>query len=225
LGASSNVLSHSIFFYRLGVSFLEQEKERYSPEEQRKFLLGLIVHDFGEGELDGNQVGDIPWFLKTRNDEEKEQVIAQEAISRLGVEDGLRDELKTAYEEVVTGQNPKLHRAFIALEKTEYVITALKLYQRSKKREERGLLVLENRNILVGKVIVNNLRTVIEEYAPLYPNSIGAFCRRMIPVIEEAFGATRASIGQDEEYADKIPKFESTWEDFKLASYRAGSSL
>ena len=132
IGFAADTYSHMRVFYALGVNFVEAEGNFFTPNEARMFLLGVLCHDFGEGEIGGDHQGDIAWFSKDSSHEEKEQFIARAIISALDIDEDLKDEMVAAYNAVVVGEDKKLNQAFRALEVTEYVITALKIFQKAK---------------------------------------------------------------------------------------------
>lgn len=215
LGASANTLEHSELFTGIVLSLIKEEGDRYSMEERRKLVLGAVVHDFGEAFINGDGVGDIAWYLKTDETDKKEAEIAHRVISGLDVPDELKEDLHTIYKEVVEGENEKLHLAFKALEKTEYFMTAMKVYQNCRKREGEGKKIIKNEKDMVGKIIVNNLQNNLEVYVEEFPNSIGKYIERMIPVVDEAYAFTKPHLQSLEEYREKTKIFEKTWAEFK----------
>jgi hypothetical protein len=215
LGASANSLEHSELFTRLTVLFIRDEGDKFTQGEKRMLILGASVHDFGEAILDGEGVGDIVWNSKTDETEKEEAEMAHRVISELEITDDLKDELHIAYQEVVEGENTKLHSAFKALEKAEYFMTGMKVFQTSRKREEKGRPLMENEKDIVGKIIVNNINNNLYIYEGEYPNSIGKYMERMIPVVDKAYAFTKSHVKTIDDYEGKIERFEEIWENFQ----------
>jgi len=166
-------------------------------------------------------VGDVPANIKNGEHERREAIIARQIISELDLYDGLKDEVARAYEDVVVGQNEKLHITFKAFEKTDYISTAMGVWGETIKRDLLGLPTLKRRDHFVGLVIINNLTTVLVQYSNLFPNSIGKYIRNIEPVIDEAFKKTKDIIlekpilGDQERIRKQIPIFEEEWKKFK----------
>lgn len=215
LGASANTLEHSQLFTGVVSAFLSDEGDRYSTEERIKLVLGAAVHDFGEASINGDGVGDVAWYLKTDETDKEEAEIAHRVISELDVPDELKEDLHTAYKEVVEGENEKLHFAYNALEKAEYFMTAMKVYQNCRKREKIGKPILRNEKDFVGRVIVNDLQNNIDTYVEHFPDSIALYMVGMISTIDEAYAFTKPHLQSLEDYGEKINKFEKTWAEFK----------
>ncbi|HEX7042349.1 MAG TPA: hypothetical protein VF189_03800 [Patescibacteria group bacterium] len=221
LGASANDFSHGLLFYGIGKEFLKKETGRFSPEEQRTFLNGLICHDWGEAIIDGSSVGDVSAQVKNNRHEEEESKVVRKVLTSLDIDNQVKSELLNGYQEVVEGKNPKLHNAFKALEKTEYVLNAIKMYRNSTKR--RGL----NRNNLatplVARVLVIDMSKIIDKYIPEYPNSIGKMFWENRALIDEMYQSTKPWLETTSEWlGEKIDHkalgedFFRKWSDFKV---------
>jgi hypothetical protein len=219
LGSASNSLSHSKFFAKLAESFCRAEGENFSRKEKILFINGCTVHDLGEGEINGQSVGDISWILKTEENEKEENKIALHIINALNLDEREKKNLEEGYLQTVVGENKKLSRAFRALEKTEYVITALKLFGKERTRNRLGLRPgVKMADDLIAKVIVNNLSEVLTKYAPDYPNSIGELIRSMAPLIDLAFEETLPHLKSIGNHEEKIADFQKNWNEFKRGS-------
>lgn len=192
IGMSAQVFSHGDLFYHLGETFLRYEDGRFTPEEQQTFLLGIAVHDIGEAKVDGTKyVGDVSAQHKTAKDEKKEVKVAYKAIDSLDVDDEFKARLLDAYKKVVEGGDPKLNFAFKALEKIEYIITAMKVYENGKIMESRGKRRIKNEDPLVGRVLVIDLGGKgLDMYIPQFPNSLGRLFKENAALIDEMFAAT-----------------------------------
>lgn len=222
IGATGQVLTHSDLFYHIAEKFLDCEGDRFTPEEQETFLYGIAVHDIGEAIINGKGVGDIGAYKKTGADEKKEAKIAYKAIDMLDLPQGIKDKLLDSYKQVVEGENPELHNAFKALEKTEYVLTAIKVFQNGKRLKNEGKHRLKYEDALVGRVLVYDLAKVLNVYAPEYPNSIGIMFRNAAPLVDEMFAATLPWLETNTSWMDKTvdhptlaKSFKERWEEFK----------
>lgn len=221
LGATAIDIEHGELMYELGSIFLEQEKGRFTPEQEELFLYGFLVHDFGEAIIDENGIGDVSAQIKTTEHEKIENGIARAVIDSLPVDPTLKDKLLLSYQQVVEGGDPELHKAFKALEKTEYVMTALIAYQNCRSREEQGKSGILLEKPMVGRVLVIDLSKVLNVFAPEYPSSIGRYVRSMEPVIEEAYQYTESWLRQNSwrnltaDHNELCDQFEAKWEAFK----------
>lgn len=222
LGETANDFSHGILMYNTGVVFLNYEDGRFIPEKQKIFLMGLIGHDWGEAIINGEGVGDVGAYAKTGAIENKESDMARKAIASINIDKKTKKELVSAYEQVVEGKDPELQYAFKALEKTEYVITAMKLYQTCKKLRERGKTGIKQEEAFVGRVLVFDLPKVLDEYAPCYPNSIGRLLKNSAALIDEMFAYSLPWLmenkfwrGKEVDHAVKAEEFRTKWEAFK----------
>ncbi len=222
LGATGQVFTHGDLFYHIGEVFLKFENGKFTPEEQETFLYGLAVHDIGEAIIDGKGVGDIGAYMKKASDEKREVKIAYKATESLKLPDELKAKLLDSYKKVVEGEDPKLHRAFKALEKTEYILTAMKVYQNGKRMRKQGKRPLKYEAALVGRVLVFDLAKDLDVYIPEYPNSIGRMLKHAVPLIDEMFAYSRPWLETNTEWRGKpvdgkalAEAFSLKWEAFK----------
>lgn len=213
LGATAIDFSHGQVMYGVGRTFLSHEQGRFTPEREKTFLLGLLTHDFGEATVEGiESVGDVPAIFKTSDDERKESVVAREVIRRLDVDDETRASLWFAYEQVVEGKDQELHDAFRALERTEYLMTALKVFQNGNRRRAEGKEGIQQERLLVGRVLVKDIPVILTEYVPQYPDSIGMYLKTVAPIIDEAYAATKSKLVEE---GVPTETFEAAWQRFK----------
>ena len=220
LGATAIDISHGELMYQIGRNFLKLEEGRYTPQQEETLLYGILVHDFGEAIIDGNGIGDVSAQIKTKEHEAIEVNIAKLVISTLPLEDELIEKLIYSYEQVVEGGDPELQQAFKALEKTEYVMTALKAFQNCRRREVEGKSGVTLEKAMVGRVIVIDLPKVLDIHTVAYPNSIGRYVRSMDDVIDEAYEYSQDWLRNNgwRNTADHVAlcdQFEQKWAAFK----------
>ncbi|HJY98141.1 MAG TPA: hypothetical protein VJ227_00295 [Patescibacteria group bacterium] len=221
LGKTGQVFSHGILFFNYMKWFIAKENGRFTPEETETLLWGVAPHDTGEAKITGSVfVGDKSAQVKTAMDEKKETKVAYRVISLLGVPEEMRERLLEGYKKVVEGEDPKLHRAFKALEKSEYVFTAMKVYSNIKKFGNGEVLGLAAP--MIGRVLVIDLAKVIDVYAPEYPNSIGRFFKENHCVIDDMFAYSLPWLNANAEWMGKpvdhkglASAFAQKWEAFK----------
>jgi len=220
LGATAIDISHGELMYQIGRNFLKSEKGRYSPEQEETFLYGLLVHDYGEAIIDGKGIGDVSTQIKTKAHETAEISIAKQVIYSLPLDDELIEKLIYSYEQVVEGGDPELQAAFKALEKTEYVMTALKTYQNCRTRELRGRSGVTLEQAMVGRVLIMDLAKILETHALAFPNSIGEYIRSMEEVIDEAYDYSKPWLLSNgwrntTDHTELCAAFEKKWAAFK----------
>jgi len=206
LGPSANVWEHTLFFYRLSHHFASAEPQIITPSIRRQFLLGELVHDLGEYRLHGAGVGDMPWFLRTPESDRQESAIAHALIHSLDLDPPLKNELATAYQAVARGADATLHHAHRALERSDYVLTALRVHAAFR----RGLTVSRSLE-LVGKVIVNDLYRVLSEFVHQYPASIGRYISHRRSDIDAALADATPYLQSQPDTAVQLTKFTSAW--------------
>lgn len=225
-GATGQVFTHSVLFYNLAEWFLQKETGRFTPEKEELFLYGVGPHDTGEAKINGKGIGDISAQVKTEADEKKESVMAKKVISTLNIPSELKSKLKYGYDQVVNGKDAELHHAFKALEKTEYVLTAMKVFQNNRKLEEQGRPRLdpEMEKALVGRVLVIDLAKVLDVYAPAYPKSIGETLKCASPLVDTMFNFSLDWLNTHSEWKGKevdhkklAEEFKVKWEAFKAS--------
>lgn len=220
-GATGVVFSHGEMFYHL-MEWMIKKEGNFTNREAATLLYGTSVHDIGEAIIKGKGIGDKAAFYKTRSDEKKEIKIARIAIASLKLPKRLKTNLLKGYEQTVVGENPKLHFAFKALEKTEYVFTVMKVYQNNKKLKDKGLPQMTHLEPMIGRVLIFDLAKVLDLYAPKFPNSIGAALHSAEPLIDEMFEFSLPWLSKHNEwqgiqYDHKAiaDSFRTKWESFK----------
>lgn len=221
-GATGQVLTHSELFYHLMEWMVRREGQRFSPEKAETLLLGVAVHDIGEAKINGKGIGDVSAFAKTKSHEKKEVAIAYKALATLDIPEDLRMELADGYKKVVEGEDQELHFAFKALEKSEYVITAMKVYQNSIHLRSQGRRGLKHLEPMVGRVLIFDLAKALDVYIPHFPDSLGYLFRKSAPLIDEMYSYSKPWLLKNSEWKGKTydhsvicRDFEQKWNSFK----------
>ncbi len=222
LGATANDFAHGQLMYGIARRFLEYEPDRFSSIQQELFLHGVICHDWGEALINDSGVGDISAQVKTAAEEKIESIIARQAIASLNLPLEIKIDLLAGYAQVVEGGDPQLHHAFKALEKAEYVITAMKVYQSGKRMNEQGIATIENEIPLIARVLVIDLAKVLDVYIAEYPNSLGVHFYKSGPLIDEMLEyvypwlqATKEWAGKPVDHEELASSFLEKWTQFK----------
>jgi len=222
LGITAVDFSHGQLMYEIGRSFLRLEMERFSPEKERLFLSGILCHDWGEAILNGRGVGDVSAQIKTRKVEVEESLIARQVIASLSLPASVKGELLDGYEQVVEGGDEELYEAFRALEKMEYVMTAMKVYQFCRRQKARNIAGIASEVPLIGRVLVIDLSKILDVYVPKFPNSIGRFFRNQSGLIDDMFkfcypwlAETKEWYGKPIDHAQLAMNFSAKWAVFK----------
>lgn len=222
LGATAQDFSHGQLMYGIARSFLEYEPFRFSPEQQTVFMFGVLSHDWGEAILDGKGVGDVSAQVKTSAIELEESVIARQVIASLMLPGLLKQRLSDGYSKVVEGRDQKLHHAFKALEKTEYVITATKVYQNCQCLRAQGRSTIQQELPLVGRVLIFDLSKVLDMFIPEYHQSIGTYFHNQECLIDEMLDyslpwlkETKSWLAKPVDHAGFAESFEKKWNTFK----------
>ncbi|QQG41559.1 MAG: hypothetical protein HYV90_05395 [Candidatus Woesebacteria bacterium] len=212
---------------QIGEVFLRLEGDRFSSSEQETFRYGLISHDFGEAKINGKGIGDISASIKNAKDEKIESGIARKVIASLDLPKETKDKLLNGYHEVVEGGNPKLYDAFKALERTEYVITAMKAFVNCRRLEIQGKPGIKEEKAMIGRVLVINLTKVLNEHVPNYPNSIGRLFSNNRELIDQMFDFSTEWLvsnnswrGKDVDHGALAMMFQSQWIKFKIRTDR-----
>lgn len=198
LGPTAVVLSHQEHFLEFVFTWVKNLPEA----EFRMLLLGTSVHDLGEAKL-----GDIASPDKTLGDEAQEVDFALEAILTLPLEHPLIQELVEAYNKIVRGDDTVLHLIFRSLEKTEYLDTAVTVFD-----SINSGLEMEKAPILISRVLALDLPKIIN-YAQLLPHIVGEYLLAHIAQIDEMFEQFEPAVTKDIEDAFIVSR--SIWRDFK----------
>lgn len=224
LGVTSIDFKHGMLMYHIARTFLRYESGRFTKEEQAIFLYGILTHDWGEVVIDGDGVGDVNAHMKTADIEKEESRMARIAINSLDLPEEIKMRLLMGYEEVVEGRHPDLRHAFEAIEKAEYVMTAMKVYQNNVRAKREGQPILINEQALIGRVLVIELTKLLREYVPVYPDSIGMYiysCRdlleEMLEFCKPWLSSTHSWLGRAVDHAQLTVEFESEWKKFTEA--------
>jgi hypothetical protein len=226
-GVTAVDFKHGVLMYNIGRIFLEHEQGRFTPEQEEIFLYGLLTHDWGEAKINGHGVGDVSAQIKTAKDEKGEMKMFPRVIKQIKLPEDIKAKLVNGYEKVVEGGDPALFDAFKALEKTEYVITAMKVFQNCERLREKKRRVLseESEQALVGRVLIFDLARVLDTYAPAYPESIGLLFKNSSNLIDSMLSYSRPWLEKNKEWMGKpvdhegkAIEFESKWEAFKRLS-------
>lgn len=222
LGMTAQDFSHGLLMYRIAANFLHLEKGRFSPEKEGVFLYGVLCHDWGEAIINGQGVGDVSAQVKTAEVENRESVIVRRVIASLSLPAEVKEQLLEGYEQVVEGMEEELYDAFRALEKTEYVITAMKVFQNCSRLRARGFHGLEDEIPLIGRVLVINLSQILDTYVSKFPHSIGLLFRTQVRLIDEMYeyvypwlAECKTWAGKPVDHAKLSKDFEARWAAFR----------
>ncbi len=183
LGADVNNLTHMPLTLGLTKSFLKHcanpddnwqkeipEEATFNSQEQEQLLLTGMVHDQGEG-----IITDIPLPLKTDSDEEREMIALRTVIRSSFNKDAnknndisdqaIADDISDQAIAVLTHTNPKLGKAFNAIEHVGYLRTALRAWEYRKGVSEE---VKPNLNHLAQSVFSYSISRLVD-YSNIYP--------------------------------------------------------
>lgn len=215
LGDTAIVFSHMQLFSRLTYKFLENEFEHFTDHEKEILFLSSTVHDIGEAKIKGDGVGDIADPFKTSAQEKIEWKIARKAINQLNIDGELKKRLWDSYEKVIIGKDSKLHLAFKALEKYEYFLTAMNVFNNVSERYKQNLPGIVNAKKLVGRVLTADFPKLLENYVPHFPSSIESDIKYVYPLIDEAFSFSTPLNWATEEEALQFESARISWENWK----------
>lgn len=217
LGATAQDFTHGELMYHIARDFTEKEFI-FTPRQERIFLFGVIGHDWGEAIINNHGIGDISAQVKTKANETQEGVVFREVIKKIKIDRRTKRELLNGYIQTVEGGDPVLNYAFKALEKTEYVITAMKAYQNCKKYG----IDLPTLAPLVGRVLTIDLTSILYKYVDRYPYSIGLLFKNSQKLIDEMFEFSKPWLITNTEWFGKpvdhkalAELFEIKWGNFK----------
>lgn len=197
LGPTAVVLTHQEYF----VQFVQQWVSELEELSLTQFVLGASVHDLGEAEL-----GDIASPDKTASDEAQEVDLAVEAIRSLPLEKEQIRELIESYQTVVKGDNPALHYLFKSLEKTEYLDTAIHVFEQlnSGRAMEKGWL-------MIARVLAFDLPKVLT-YAQALPNVVGKYLQSKTAQIDLMFAQSQTNVTED--FRPQFVVAQQNWQKF-----------
>lgn len=197
LGPTAVVLTHQEYF----VQFVKFWVKNLEELKFRQLLLASSVHDLGEAKL-----GDIASPDKTIIDEKNEVNFAIEAILFLPLDNSLVQELIDAYHEVVKGDNESLHYIFKALERTEYLDTAIHLFDKLSqgKTMEKGWL-------MIARVLAFDFPKVLK-YAEALPNIIGEYLNTYHDQISAMFEQSQTAVTPD--FETNFLQNKSDWQKY-----------
>jgi hypothetical protein len=197
LGPTAVVLTHQEHFLEFVLFWIKNLDE----PTLRQFSLAASVHDMGEAKL-----GDIASTEKTVADELKEVDFALEAILSLPLDHPLILELLHSYQEVVKGDNESLHYIFKALERTEYLNTAIHLFEKlaSGKEMEKGWS-------MIARVLSFDFPKVIN-YAESLPNIVGEYLATNRELIEQMF--ERSNFAVTAEFENNFNNSKEMWQKY-----------
>lgn len=191
LGPDVNNLEHHVVSVAHGKRFLfccskegnGNESAFFFPEEEDLILLTLALHDFGEAVK-----GDKSFDQKTSKDEHEELGHLRRIFKELcdqTCENYFTEKQLLETVNVITGVNPKLGKAFNAIERIGYMTTGVHAWSVSHflMKAEAGLgLSLQ---WLAHNVLINQTRKLLE-YREIYP-PVNAFLLANACHITEAF--------------------------------------
>ena len=182
LGPTAIVLSHQEHF----TDFVEKWGQNIEEEILSILLLASAIHDMGEIE-----VGDIPASEKTAADEEVESVAAIAIINLLKLDLENLALLEFAYKEAIAGENAVLNFLFKAFEKTEYLDTAIHVFQKLNEGSE-----MTHGKFLIARVVAINLPQILT-FAEQLPSSIGEYLKANQESITNMFDFSVEAVLED----------------------------
>lgn len=160
---------------------LQYNLSKFSPEEQRALLLGVLCHDYGEAIIDGEGHGDIAFIFKTSDSVGAETTICHKVLNSLPIDESLKHEMMHAYHEVVVNDQSRLYHFFRDVEQTEYLMAGMNVYNAARLH---GIKIHHDK-ILIGNTLGPNLEPIIANAAQ-YP-SIAAFLKSRFSEINGMF--------------------------------------
>ncbi|MBD3363321.1 hypothetical protein GF362_06410 [Candidatus Dojkabacteria bacterium] len=202
LGDDVNNLTHLTYTFNLAHDFLTTnndalqqntngylEKSIFNQDEEQKLLLSALIHDWGEA-----VVGDIPFDIKTEEDEELEFHAFDQIIHEINEQTSINLDsnfIKETLLEVVFGMDSKLSKAFNAIERLGYLTTGIKAWFKSTEIQEDDPILSQNLEQLANNVLLNQIPTLIE-YASIYP-AVHKYLTSHEESISQAFLSSSAS--------------------------------
>ena len=158
----------------------------YSHLRQISETIFFIWRKLGEIE-----VGDIPASEKTAADEEVESVAAIAIINLLKLDLENLALLEFAYKEAIAGENAVLNFLFKAFEKTEYLDTAIHVFQKLNEGSE-----MTHGKFLIARVVAINLPQILT-FAEQLPSSIGEYLKANQESITNMFDFSEEAVLED----------------------------
>lgn len=199
LGGDVNNFEHLRLTYGLTRWFIGNSPGLFTEKEKELLLLTSIVHDWGEA-----MVGDIPYPVKTQQNEEEEMRYLGAFIVRV-----LGKPYKAIVpdiQKVLTDKESKLGKAFNAIEKIGYVRTGIKAWQESRKVDG----VLGERFVDMGHSVVPRTLADLVVYSEEYP-SVFLFLNSHRAVISEVIESTAKTKYKGEAW---FKSAQSSWTTF-----------
>lgn len=193
LGPTAVLLSHQEHLVEITYRLLT---DLIPPEELTILLLAQAVHDLGE-----LTKGDIPAPIKTEKQEKVEHAAALKLIKQVSE----CEEIAHCYHEVVMGENAAAHSLFKAIEKSEYVMTAMHVFEKIRYENHTKH---DNLWLLVVRVIALDLPKALD-YAVSFPDSIGTYFLEQAGVIDRMF--VESSWRVTEDFATQFTTSEDKW--------------
>lgn len=187
LGPTAVVLSHQELLVDISRDILGNSLE---AEQLLVVLLAMSVHDIGE-----SVKGDIAAPDKTAADDKSEARVALQLIKTLPH----AEEVASAYSQVVAGENAALHTLFKAIERTEYFLTGIHLFEQLEKRQDKP----EKLWLMVARILAFDLPKVLE-YAQMFPETIGKYLLARREIIDRMF--VRAEWIVNDEFRENFHK-------------------
>ena len=216
LGETAVVFTHMRYFSQITEDFIKKEWTKFNKNQRRTLRLGVSLHDVGEAKIDGIGIGDVAVPFKNESHEKLEWEVAEKVIKSLpNISDSLKKELLSAYKKVVTGEDPILHGAFKALEKTEYLMTGLNVFKEVRRLQNMGYQGIFEAKKLVGLVLAKDLPKIIEKYAPQYPFFIGGYLQDEMGTIDAAFASTESFFKKGSVDHSDFERSKGLWKDYK----------
>lgn len=185
LGPTAITFSHMKHMYKITKSLMNVELQhnplKFTSEEQRKLLIGVACHDYGEAIIDGEGCGDISFVFKTGDSVSTEEAMCNKVLDSLPIDEALKHEMGHAYHEVVMNEQSDLFKFFRDVEQTEYLMAAMNVYNVGRMQNLR----IHHDKVLIGNTLGPNLEPIIENVNQ-YP-SIAKFLRSRVSDINGMF--------------------------------------
>jgi hypothetical protein len=197
LGPTAVVLTHQEHF----VDFVMNWSNSLDFEMLEMLLLAGSIHDIGEA-----SVGDIANPDKTPEGEADEFIQAIVLLKQLGFEYQIEMKLGEAYQQVVVGENQTLHFIFMALERTEYLDTAIHLFNALKKGQ-----AMEKGYYMIARILAFDLPKILE-YAAQLPNIVGDYLKEFSATIDIMFSESETAA--DEGFIDAFREAKLKWSEY-----------
>lgn len=201
LGPTAVVLTHQEYF----LEFVQQWGQQLKYDYKNPLLIASSVHDIGEV-----TVGDTAAPQKKPSDKNDETTAALNQIGLLPIRHESATTLKENYLAVVHGDSQALNYLFKSLERSEYLDTAIHLYDKLLEglQMEKGLL-------MIARVLAFDLPKIIRYAQPL-PNVVGLFLKNKSQLISEMFKFSESAVSDS--FRPQFEKAKQLWGNYLRSS-------